>query len=53
MKRIVRPIGEFTRRVNAPQFRDFINSDAGNDWYVEEDENGVYEAYGKKFTKKI
>lgn len=39
--------------VNAPQFRDFINSDAGNDWYVEESDNGVYEAYGKKFTKKI
>ena len=39
--------------VNAPQFRDFINSDAGNDWYVEENDNGVYEAYGKKFTKKI
>lgn len=39
--------------VNAPQFRDFINSDAGNDWYVEKNDNGVYEAYGKKFTKKI
>lgn len=39
--------------VNAPQFRDFINSDAGSYWYVEEDENGAYEAYGKKFTKMI
>ena len=39
--------------VNASQFRDFINSDAGNEWYVEEDENGAYEAYGKKFTKMI
>ena len=39
--------------VNAPQFRDFINSDAGNYWYVEEDENGMYEAYGKKFARKL